>query len=69
MLFSVLGEDGIIMLPLCAASAVTECGSSLVEELINGEEGDDKNTMYLSAQETVLRLKGTIFSCRGFFTE
>lgn len=49
---SILWEEGVILLPLCTASAVTECGSSLVEELINGEQGG-KNIMYLSVQETV----------------
>lgn len=41
---------------------MTECGSSLVEELINGE-GGGKNTMYLSEQEMMLRQRGLIFSC------
>lgn len=75
VLFSILQEEGVILLPLCTASAVTECGSwrnwwELVEKLINGEEGG-KNIMYLSVQETVLRQKGKILSCRvvcfGFF--
>lgn len=43
-------------------SAVTECGSSLFEELINGE-GGGKNTVCLSEQEIMLRQRCLIFSC------
>lgn len=43
----------VVLLPVYTVSAVIECGSSLVEELINGEEGG-RNTMYLSVQEMMV---------------
>lgn len=61
------GKKEAVLLPLCTVSAVIECGSSLVEELINEEEGG-KKMMYLSVQEVMLRQRGIISTC-GFFPE
>lgn len=61
-----LRKKEVVLLPLCTVSAVIECESSLVEELINGEGG--KDTVYLCVQEIMLRQRDTIFSC-GVFSE